>query len=199
MKTMKSFLFALVAVLGLSFSASAQGKYVADASKSSLQWLGKKVAGEHSGGLSLGSGSFEIKGSKLVGGKFEIDMNSITVTDIKEADMAQKLVGHLKSDDFFGVAKFPKATFVIKSSEVISTKSITVKGQLTIKNVTQPIEFKALFKKTAEGYNIYANIIVDRSKFGVRYGSGSFFDDMGDKMIYDEFELKLNLVATLAK
>jgi polyisoprenoid-binding protein YceI len=103
-------------------------------------------------------------------------------------------LGHLKSDDFFGVVKYPLAKLVITGSTPFDKGSAVVSGTLTIKDATNPIEFKATSQKKEDGTWFFANIIVDRTKYNIRYGSGSFFDNLGDKTIYDEFKLKVNLL-----
>jgi polyisoprenoid-binding protein YceI len=159
--------------------------YNVDLTQSSLKWHGKKVTGEHFGTIQLKSGSFELKADKFTSGVFTIDMTSIVNTDIEDAGYKAKLEGHLKSDDFFGVAKFPTATLEFKSSSAFTNNTANVKGKLTIKGISQEIDFKV--KK--EGNKFTSEIVVDRSKFDVKYGSGKFFENLGDKMIYDDFTL----------
>jgi polyisoprenoid-binding protein YceI len=174
---------ALVAV-----NAFAQDKLTASAEKTKLEWLGEKVVGDHSGSIKLQSGWLTWKENKIVAGEFLIDM-----TSIKDVDGNARLEGHLKSDDFFGVEKFPVSKLVIKGSDAFDKGSAVVRGDLTIKGVTNPIEFKATFQKKEDGVWFFSNIVVDRTKYNVRYGSGSFFDNLGDKTIYDEFKLKVSL------
>ena len=122
-------------------------------------------------------------------------MTTINCEDL-QGEWADKLVSHLKSDDFFGVATYPTAKFVITS--VVSRGKpgeYKIVGDLTIKETTKEIKFNALLNEV-DGKNVAtADITIDRSEFDVRYGSGSFFDNLGDKTIYDEFELSINLVA----
>jgi polyisoprenoid-binding protein YceI len=173
--------------------------FTANAEKSKIDWHGAKVTGEHNGTINLKSGQLMVENGMLIGGSFEIDMNSIVNLDLEDKEWNAKLVNHLKSDDFFSSATYPVAKFEI--SEVSELKksdsdhNIMVKGNLTIKNKTNSIEFPASFKLEGENAMASAKIVVDRSKFDVRYGSGSFFDNLGDKLIYDDFDLKINLVA----
>lgn len=160
-----------------------------DSEKSTIKWHGEKVTGEHSGNILLKEGWISWNNEKLTGGTFTIDMASISNSDIEDAEYNAKLVGHLKSDDFFGVEKFPTAKLDIKSSEKFTNNKATVKAHLTIKEITHPIEFIA--QKNGDWF--MAEIVVDRSKYDVRYGSGSFFDDLGDKMIYDEFTMTVKI------
>lgn len=188
---MKNRLLLLALIAGLSGSINAQEKLKADSEKSKLSWLGEKVVGQHSGTINLESGWLNWKDNKIVGGEFLIDMGSI-----KDDDGSERLVGHLKSEDFFGVEKNPVSKLVITESTPFEKGAGTVRGTLTIKGVTNPIEFKASSMVTEEGTWFYSNIIIDRSKYNIRYGSGSFFDNLGDKTIYDEFKLKVNLLVT---
>jgi polyisoprenoid-binding protein YceI len=171
-----------------AFSGFGQEKYTADVNKTVLSWLGEKVTGEHTGTINLKSGSLNWDGTKILSGEFVIDMTSLV-----DADNSASLITHLKSDDFFGVEKFPTATIVITGSDSFDKGSASVRGNLTIKGTTQPVEFKATIKKDPDGMWFYSVVIVDRTKFNVRYGSGSFFDNLGDKTIYDEFKLKVTL------
>jgi len=185
---MKSRLF-FISLLFLGVTMNAQDKLTADKDKTTLHWLGEKVVGEHNGTIRLQEGWLTWKDNRITSGEFTIDM-----TTIKDDDGSANLEGHLKSDDFFGVEKFPVSKLVITESTAFDKGTGTVKGNLTIKGVTNPIEFKATMQKKDDGTWFYANIVVDRTKYNVRYGSGSFFDNLGDKTIYDEFKLKVNLL-----
>ncbi len=166
--------------------------YVVNTSSSVLKWNGKKVAGEHYGKISLKEGSFTLKNDKLTEGKFVIDMKSITSEDLPAGEWNDKLVGHLKSDDFFGVEKYPESILIIKSSTPLKDGKAKVKGELTIKGITHPIEFDAV----QNGMNVTAKITVDRSLYNVRYGSGKFFQNLGDKTIYDDFTIEVSINTT---
>lgn len=189
MKLKISSIFLLVAVVALSAfkNPTKPVTYTVDAAKSTITWVGKKVTGSHNGTIALQSGSLAVNGKNVTGGTFTIDMNSI-----KDADGSAKLEGHLKADDFFGVAKFPTATFVI--TKVAGT---TVTGNLTIKGITKPLSFPATVTVNADGTvsALAGKIVVDRTKYDIKYGSKSFFDSIGDKAINDEFELAVKLVA----
>lgn len=158
-------------------------------SESKVTWKGYKVTGSHDGTIDLKSGFLMMEGKNLTGGEFVIDMTSIACSDLAAGKGKEKLEGHLKSDDFFGVEKHNTAKLVIKSSENFNKNSYTVKGDLTIKGITKPVTLViSMFENKAT-----ATMKVDRSKFDVRYGSGSFFDDLGDKTIYDEFDLVVDM------
>jgi polyisoprenoid-binding protein YceI len=186
----------VVAIVFSSFTAKEKKSTLnVNVAESKVVWLGKKVTGEHTGTISIASGNLEFSKDQLSGGTFEIDMSSISNTDIENDEYKQKLVGHLKSDDFFGVEKFPKSTLVIKKVKLESGNKYQVKGELTIKGITNAIEFPVEANIDGSKATATATIIVDRAKYEVKYGSGSFFDDLGDKMIYDDFTLEVTLVA----
>lgn len=173
----------------LFLNVFSQNKLVADTLKSKLLWLGEKVTGQHTGTIKLQSGWLVWQDNKIISGEFNIDM-----TTLKDSEKNARLETHLKSDDFFGVEKFPVSKLVITGSTPFDKGNGVVSGTLTIKGVTNPIEFKSSMQKKDDGVWFYTNIIVDRTKFNVRYGSGTFFDNLGDKTIYDEFKLKVNLL-----
>ena len=186
---MKTTLFILAIFLGLSAVSNSQEKLSAVKEKTKLSWLGEKVTGQHTGTITLQSGWLNLADNKIVSGEFLIDM-----TSIKDDDGSERLLGHLKSEDFFGVEKNPVSKLVITGSTPLEKGTGTVRGNLTIKGITNPVEFKVAMQDNAEGTWFYTNIVIDRSKYNIRYGSGSFFDNLGDKTIYDEFKLKVNLL-----
>jgi polyisoprenoid-binding protein YceI len=139
--------------------------------------------------LNLKQGSLIFKKTKLVGGNFTVDMTSLTATDLTGEDLGN-LNGHLKSDDFFGTEKFQTATLVFKKIAEKTPGIYTITGDLTIKGIKQSITFDlATTANTAA-----TTLKIDRTKFGIKYGSGSFFDNLGDKTIANEFDLKVALV-----
>lgn len=169
-------------------TAAAQEKYTAIKEKTTLSWLGEKVIGQHTGTIDIKSGHITWLDNKIASGEFVIDM-----TSIKSDEKLDRLVGHLKSEDFFGVDNHPVSKLEITESTPFDKGTGIVKANLTIKNITHPVEFRASMQKDEEGHWFYANIVIDRAKYNIRYGSGSFFDNLGDKTIYDEFKLKVNL------
>lgn len=185
---MKRVFFLMLA--GLFFlNAHAQKKLTADNDKTKLEWLGEKVTGEHKGTIRLKSGWLNWENNKITNGEFLIDM-----TTLEDESDNQKLEGHLRSGDFFGVEKYPVSKLVITESSPFEKGTGTVQGQLTIKDITQPVEFRAAVQQKEDGLWFYSNIPIDRTRYDIRYGSGSFFDNLGDKTIYDEFKLKVALL-----
>ena len=189
MKTIKS-LGLLVLAFTLATAVFAESQKI-DVSKSSVKWLGKKITGEHSGTILVKEGSLEVANGKVTSGKVIIDMNSIVDTDIADAGMNGKLVGHLKGDDFFGVATSPTAELVITKVD-----GNNFSGNLTIKGITNPTSFTATVSKDGKNTVYKGTITIDRSKYNVKYGSKSFFENLGDKMIYDEFTLDFSLAVS---
>lgn len=183
MKNFKSIALALVVVLS-TVSVSAQTKKV-DAAKSTINWTGKKVTGQHEGTVNLKDGALVFKGTKLVGGTFNVDMTSLVATDLKAGQGKEKLEGHLKSEDFFGIEKFATATLVFKKLVIKAPNVYTVTGDLTIKGITKPV----IFDLTTTANTASSTVKIDRTKYDIKYGSGSFFDNLGDKAISDEFTL----------
>jgi polyisoprenoid-binding protein YceI len=156
--------------------------------ESNITWVGKKVTGSHTGNIDLKSGHFNVEDGIPVGGEFVMDMSSINVTDLSGENKG-KLEGHLKSDDFFGIEKYPTSKLLITSISKKSDGNYGVVGNLTIKEDTHPVTFDLSWNENSAA----ANLTIDRSKYNVRYGSGSFFDNLGDNTIYDNFDLKVNL------
>ena len=187
---MKTKNFVLALIILLTGNVMVAQKVEVNTKKSTIDWHGEKIGGEHEGNIQVKSGYIELINDQIVAGNFVIDMSSITNTDLEDEGYNQKLVGHLKSDDFFGVEKYPTANLEItKSSKFINGKA-TVTGNLTIKDRTESVSFEVLEK----GNTYTAKMEIDRSKFDVRYGSDSFFDNLGDKAIDDIFTLNIKLL-----
>lgn len=192
---MKKMNLLLVLVLIFAYELTNAQHYSIKSDASILKWTGKKVTGEHSGTLKLKSGEFNISDNKIISGQFVIDMTSIVCLDIENEEYNKKLVGHLMSDDFFGTTKYPTANFVINKSSKLTNNEYLVKGDLTIKGITHPIEFKINQLKTGDGLKFKGTVLVDRTKYNIQYGSGKFFESLGDNMIYDDFIVELNILA----
>lgn len=188
MKNVKTALLALFVAAGTLTATAQNVTKEVKAAESKVNWKAYKVTGSHEGDVKLQSGTLVFNGDKLVGGTFVVDMTTINTTDMS-GEYKNKLDGHLKSDDFFGVAKFPTSKLVIKTATAKSKNAYTVTGDLTIKGKTLPITFEM----AVYGSKANATLKVDRTKYDVRYGSGSFFDGLGDKTIYDEFDLVVDL------
>lgn len=190
--------FLLLAVFAISIFSSFSKKadsYNIDLNKSKIEWTGRKVTGAHTGEIKIAGGQLNLKGGKLNGGKFEINMNTITTTDLSGTS-ATKLLGHLKSDDFFSTDKNPRSQFVITNVKYKSADNATITGNLTIKGITHTLSFPANIKQKANTLVAVANsVMVDRTKYEIKYGSKNFLTGLGDKAIDDNFELNIIIVA----
>ncbi len=205
MKTMKTITMTIAAtVLAASlFAGNGEGEKTSmkvNTEKSTIFWTGKKVTGEHTGTLKLDNGMVTIEDGKPVAAEMTLKMASIEVTDIEDPDTNGKLVGHLHSPDFFGTEAHPTGIFKSTSFAPIAgakdrEANYTVKGTLTLKGISQEIEFPVFV--STKGKKLVANgkMSIDRTKWDIKYGSGSFFDDLGDKVIYDDIELNFVLSA----
>jgi polyisoprenoid-binding protein YceI len=168
--------------------------FTVDAAKSTFKWTGKKVAGTHWGFVKFSDGVLQIEKGLLKGGSFNVDMTTIDCQDT-QGEWGQKLVGHLKADDFFGTDKFPKSTLVIKTATSTGANQYDVVANLTIKGITQEIAFPATVAVEGLTATATANFSVNRTLYGIKYGSGNFFQNLGDKAIDDNFNVEVNLVA----
>ena len=197
-----AFILSLAVMAGFAFTNPVEVvSYKVDASSSQVEWVAKKVTGQHNGVVTLQEGSLEYTDGSLTGGSFVVDMTSIAVLDL-EGNMRGKLEGHLKSPDFFAVEEFPTATFTI--TKVIPrgiAGEYKVEGDLTVKGITKSITVPVIkLEESEEGIKTVEaiSLTLDRTDFDVRYGSGTFFSNLGDKTIYDDFELTINVSANKA-
>lgn len=175
----------------------AAGRYKVVTDNSTVNWTGKKVTGQHTGTIAIKSGTVSVMDGVIEAADIVIDMTKIVCTD---TDMGQeykdKLVGHLKSPDFFNVSEHNTATFRLKSFTSTSEEGkYNVTGDLTIKGITNTIEFPATVTIKDNQITATADLTFDRSKYDIRYGSGSFFDNLGDNMIYDDVAVSFSIVA----
>jgi polyisoprenoid-binding protein YceI len=189
---MKS-LYASFLVLFVSFNVFASGvdpvNKTINVSTSNVFWKAYKVTGSHEGNLKFKSGSLKFQNDVLVGGELIVDMNSINCTDL-EGKSKGNFEGHLRSDDFFSVQNHPtsKITFTKVVSRGVPGEYKVI-ANLTVKNITKEIKFNANLKN-GQGT---AALKVDRADYDIRFKSGSFFENLGDQTIFDEFDLNVTL------
>lgn len=188
-------LFLGLFIIFFSLNLFAQDIFKADTKESVIRWEGRKVVGGHWGNVYLKDGKLEFKNNKPIGGNFIIDMNSIVVLDLNEKNGKQKLEGHLRSDDFFSVEKHPTSEFTIKSVKETKNNQYEITGDLKIKGITNSITFPAKIDMKKDRIEARAEFTIDRTKWDIRYGSGKFFDNLGDRMIKDDIIFKVKLVA----
>jgi polyisoprenoid-binding protein YceI len=174
----------------VSLSALAQTEWKVDPSASKVEWLGKKVTGQHNGTIGIKSGNLKMKDGLLTGGEILVDMNSMQVEDITDTSTAGKFLGHMKSADFFDTSKHPEARLVIQNSKR-TDKGLEVNGQLTMKGKTQPVTFLAQLDKQGEDKLLgKSQLDLNRTKWDIKYGSG-IIGTAADKIIYDDFNLNI--------
>jgi len=171
-------------------------KYLANAAESVIEWTGFKPTGKHNGTINVESGTFTVNNGKIESGTFLINMKSIVVLDMPADDEYNaKLVGHLKSADFFNVEQFVSAAFEVTGFEEKEGKT-WLSGNLTIKDKKNNVTFPVTVSDSEDAYSITSDVFtIDRSKWDIKYKSKSFFENLGDKFINDDIELKLSLKA----
>ena len=171
-------------------SEAASTKYMANATESVIEWTGYKPTGKHNGTIKVETGVFTVNNGELESGSFIIDMNSL-----KDTDGSAKLEGHLKSADFFDVEKYASAAFEVTGFDMVDGKSM-LSGNLTLKDVKNNVTFPVSTSVDGDMFTLTSEMFtIDRSKWNVQYGSKSFFDDLGDKFINDDIELKVTVKA----
>lgn len=188
-KGVLSLAFALV--FGTAFATDpVEEKKEVNTEKSTVTWKAYKVTGSHTGTVELESGALMFDDDQLTGGEFTVDMSTLVSTDLEgDPDSKQKLEGHLNSDDFFATESHATSKLVFTDVKSTGKNSYEVTGDLTIKGITKPI----VFDVSVYGSKATATVKVDRTNYDIKYGSGNFFENLGDKTIYDEFDLVVDL------
>ena len=186
-------LFILVLFLSLIYTQN-EKTFTLNPDNTVLRWTAEKVTGTHWGYVKVESGSVMVKGKKILTGECIVDMSTITVMDMKDSPYGIKLENHLRSTDFFDTENHSRASLKIKS---VSYKqgSVDLTGDLTIKGKSHPVEFSAVLKFSDKGATAKGQIKIDRTLYDIKYRSGKFYPDIGDKMIYDVFKLDFEVKA----
>ena len=183
---MKNYLIITLLIASLSVAQ----QLTLDTSQSKIKWIGKEITTkEHYGSLAFKTGTLTFKNNKPDKGYFVVDMTSLQNKDLPE-DYRGRLEGHLKSDDFFSVDKFPEAELSITQSTQTDQNNYSIEGLLKIKGATHPISFD--MKKVDAIWE--AKMVFDRAKYNIQFRSGSFFENLGDKLIYDDILIETQLV-----
>ncbi|HSD06729.1 YceI family protein [Flavobacterium sp.] len=172
-------------------------KFQIQQASSTVNWTGKKVLGLHTGSINIANGFIEIENNNILGGEIQIDMASIVVTDIDDKKTHDEFLAHLKNDDFFAVDKFGTSKLVITSAKQIEQNKFETSGILTIKDISHPVNFISTVEVFTDFLHSLGEIVIDRTLYNIRYGSGKFIDNLGDKLIYDNFVLQFKLVGQL--
>ena len=186
--------FSFLAVMPSVFAVTKELTFSPEQSK--VEWVGSKIIGsEHNGTLSIKQATMKVENGMPKTAKIVVDMTSIKNLDLKDKKYNDKLVNHLKSDDFFGTKKFKESTLIISKIQKVNDSKWRLDGKLTIKNKTKDVSFIA--NSTLNGKKLKAvkvDFEFDRTDFDIRYGSGKFFDNLGDKMISDKVQVKVMLM-----
>ena len=198
-------LLTLCAIASMTLTAfttnpnDATTRYKVDAESSSLTWHATKVTGEHMGTVNVANGYFSVTDGNLTSANVIVDMQSIKCTDL-EGEWADKLVGHLNSDDFFNVTEHRTSSFTLRNmtelKEAKGDATHSVTGDFTIRGITKSVTFEAKVANKDGKMSIEGTAELNRAEFDVKYGSGSFFDNLGDNLIHDNFSVGFSLVAT---
>lgn len=175
--------------------------FLVDAKKSKLDWSGKGVGKQHNGTIDVQSGNLRIDTKQILGGFFYVDMKTIKNADVKDVGFNKQLVDHLKSDDFFNANKFTTANFKITKATRLDVPegqiNYDIVGDLTIKGVTKSVQFPALVTFAKKKITAKADFSIDRTLWGIKYNSGNFMKDLGDKLIEDNIDFKIYMEASV--
>ena len=191
----KGFMKNIYIILLLSISIPSMIYNIID-DKSTIKWKGSKSTGAyHDGLISIDKGFINVNDSIIVDGEVNINMDSITCTDIENPESNQYLISHLKNDDFFSVSDHPISYLKILSLKHQNDNNYLLQADLTIKGQTHPIEFFANIQINKDAAIATGKIEIDRSKYNIKYKSKTWYPDLGDRFINDIFELYFNLVA----
>lgn len=169
-------------------------KFQIQNASSTVNWTGKKVLGLHTGSIKVESGVLEITHGLITSGEIKIDMTSIAVTDIEDVRTHNEFLAHLQNDDFFSVDKFKTAKLEITGSTQKENNNFAVSGNLTIKDITHSVNFNAKVEVFTDYLHSMGEIVIDRTIYNIRYGSGKFIENLGDKLVYDDFVLQFKLI-----
>jgi polyisoprenoid-binding protein YceI len=173
-------------------------QFVIESAQSNIDWVGRKVTGAHNGTISIKEGILTLTDGQLAGGEFTIDTTSIKILDVTDPDTNTQFAGHLASPDFFASEQYPEAKFVITLAEPAGENNYNIEGNLTIKGITRPVSFTAVVNNANGIVNASGKVVVDRTLYDMRFRSGNFFKDLGDTLIYNNFDLNVSITAKAA-
>ena len=165
------------------------------AAQSNIHWTGRKVTGAHVGIIAIKEGTLVLNEDKLTGGKFVIDTTSIKIMDITDPATNAQFAGHLASEDFFASEQYPEALFIITSAKRKENNTYVIHGDLTIKGITHAITFDAILNTSGDSITASGKMTVDRTRYGMKFRSGNYLKDLGDTLIYNDFDLNVSITA----
>ena len=161
---------------------------------STVNWTGKKVLGLHTGTINISSGQIDISNGQMDGSEVIIDMTSLSITDISDPQTLRDFRNHLWNDDFFSIDTYHTASLKIQHGELVGDNEYELTGQLTIKDITRPVTFRAKIEILTDFLYSTGELQIDRTLYNIRYGSGKYIDNLGDKLIKDEFVLLFKII-----
>ena len=165
-------------------------KFEIVSTQSNIDWVGKKVTGAHNGTIAIKAGTIILNDGKLSGGTFIIDTASIKILDITDPGTNAQFAGHLASDDFFSIEKYPEAIL-----EITAVSGNHVEADLTIKGITHKTAFDVAMDVHDDKLTATTKLVIDRTKYEMKFRSGNFFMNLGDTLIYNDFELNVSVTA----
>lgn len=190
----RSFMFKEALIL-ISFSFLFSNTYTINSNESNIHWVGSKLTSEHFGQISIDNGFVQFDGNSIINAKVVINMNTLNVTDMDDSGNTS-LERHLKNSDFFDIKSFPNSTFIInEKNKVFNNKGNVISGIIKIKNIELPIEVPMQIIIDDNLAIAIGEFEIDRTLFGITYGSGSYFSDLADRAINDNFLIKFSIVA----
>ena len=172
-------------------------KFKIVAEQSNIDWVGRKITGAHTGTIAIKEGMIVLNEGKLADGTFVADTTSIKILDVTDPVTNRQFAGHLASEDFFASEQYPEALFVITSVEPGDNNEYHINGDLTIKGITNPVVFEATLNTSGDILTASGKITVDRTRYGMKFRSGNFFKDLGDTLIYNDFNLNVSITARI--
>jgi len=168
-------------------------KFKIVSAQSNIDWVGKKVTGAHNGTIAVKEGEIILNDGNVINGKVIIDTTSIKILDVTDPATNAQFAGHLASDDFFSTEKYPEAIL-----EITTVSGRHVEGNLTIKGITHSISFDVIVNVNGDVLIATGKLVIDRTKYEMKFRSGNFFKDLGDTLIYNDFELNVTVTAKAA-
>lgn len=173
-------------------------KFKIENAHSKIEWIGRKVTGSHNGTIDIIDGTLDFEDGRLSGGLFTMDTTSIKILDVADAATNAQFAGHLASEDFFSSEKFPTATYTITAVTPNAGSQYHIEGDLTIRGITHPVAFDASVSSNGDTLTASGKIVLDRTKYDMKFRSGNFFKDLGDNLIYNDVNLNVRITAKAA-
>ncbi|HTK19822.1 MAG TPA: YceI family protein [Mucilaginibacter sp.] len=173
-------------------------KFAIETAQSNIDWVGRKVTGAHNGTIAIKEGTLSLTNGQLAGGEFIIDTTSIKILDVTDPATNAQFAGHLASADFFASEQYPEAKFIITLAEPAGENNYNLEGNLTIKGITRPVSFSVIVNNVNGTMSASGKVVVDRTLYDMKFRSGNFFKDLGDTLIYNNFDLNVSITAKAA-